>query len=67
MIGDSIVMQIQERKLGKKFKQNVIIGSFPVAKHGDIILNKNNNSVFLLQKSIEIGKSLISSAPRKFE
>ena len=35
--------------------------------HGDIILNWSNNSVFLLQKSIEIGKPLISSAPREFE
>ena len=67
MIGGSIVIQIQERKLGKKVKQNVIIGSFSGAKHGDIILNKSNNSVFLLQKSIKFGKSLISSVPRKFE
>ena len=36
-------------------------------KHGDIILNRSNNSVFLLRKSIEIGKSLISSAPQEFE
>ena len=36
-------------------------------KHGDMILNRSSNSVILLQKSIEIGKPLISSAPRKFE
>ena len=35
--------------------------------HRDIILNRSNNSVFLLRKSIEIGKSLISFAPREFE
>ena len=36
-------------------------------KHGDIVLNMRNNSVFWLQKSIEIGKPLISSAPRESE
>ena len=36
-------------------------------KHEDIIINVSNNSVFLLRKSIEIHKSLISSAPREFE
>ena len=35
--------------------------------HGDIIPNRSNNSVILLQKSIEIGKPLISSVPREFE
>ena len=35
--------------------------------HGDIILNRSNNSVFLWQKSIEIGKPFISSAPGEFE
>ena len=35
--------------------------------HGDIILNRNKNFVFLLRKSIEIGKSLILSAPREFK
>ena len=34
--------------------------------HGDIILNVSNNSVFLLRKSTEIGKPLMSSAPREF-
>lgn len=38
-----------------------------VKNHGDIILNSSNNSVFLLQKSIEIDKHLISSAPREFD
>ena len=37
-----------------------------VQEHGDI-LNSSNNSMFLLQKSIEIGKCLISSASREFE
>ena len=37
-----------------------------VQEHGDI-LNSSNNSMFLLQKSIEIGKFLISSASREFE
>ena len=36
-------------------------------EHGDVILNRSNNSVFLLQKSVEIGKPVISSAPREFE
>ena len=36
-------------------------------EHGDVILNRSNNSVFLLQKSVEIGKPVISSAPRGFE
>ena len=27
-------------------------------EHGDVILNRSNNSVFLLQKSVEIGKPL---------
>ena len=35
--------------------------------YGDTILNMNNNSVFLLPKSIERGKLLISSAPRESE
>ena len=35
--------------------------------HVDLTLNRSNNSVFLLPKPIEIGKSLISSAPREFE
>ena len=34
--------------------------------HGDKI-NRSNNSVSRLRKSIEIGKLLISSAPREFE
>ena len=42
-------------------------GLFSTFEHEDIILNRSNNSVFLLQKSIEIGKPLISSAPREFE
>ena len=37
------------------------------SSHGDIILNKSNNSVFLHLKSIEIGKSPISSVPQEFE
>ena len=36
-------------------------------KHEDIILSRNNNSVFLLQNSYKIGKPLISSAPREFK
>ena len=35
--------------------------------HVDLTLNRSNNSVFLLPKPIEIGKSLISFAPREFE
>ena len=57
-------------------KLNQIISSFRkilkkrstvLCNHGDIILNRNNNSVFLLRKSIEIGKTLISTAPRESE
>ena len=35
--------------------------------YGDTILNRNNYSVFLLQKSIESSKLLISSSPRESE
>ena len=30
------------------------------------MIQKSNNSMFLLRKTIEIGKSLISSAPQEF-
>ena len=36
-------------------------------QHGDIILNRSNNFVFHRKKSIEIGKSLMSTVPRKLE
>ena len=35
--------------------------------HGEIVLNRSNDSVFLLRKCIDIGKPLISSTPREFE
>ena len=43
-----------------------MVKNYLCLKHGDIIVNRSNNSVFLLQKFIEIGKSLVSSAPREF-
>ena len=36
-------------------------------KHEDIILNRSNNSVFLLQNSIKIGIPLTSFPPWEFE
>ena len=35
--------------------------------HGNIIVNRSNNSMFLLRKSIAIGKSFISSTPPEFK
>ena len=54
---------------GEKTKgsQEKVIKNLRIFQHGDIILSRCNNFVFLLQKSIEIGKSLISSATQEFE